>query len=167
MAASSGCPQPVRRDPYAVIVWERHGRWADLLRRLTNVEVRWYETRGWDECRTSLADVASGCVVLAIGERSSLSERLGQVQQLRRLRTSSPVFVIVPRAMSAGIDDAPRIVRPEWLFREAGATDVVGGAAEANRIARLIERDYCRQSPSTRRLDQLIVDQLPWATSTD
>jgi len=146
-----------RRDPYTVVVWERHGQWAGRLRRWTRVEVDWHETRSWQQCQEAVAAMGQGCVVIVPGDDATLTDGVQNVQRLRRSQPATLVTVIWEAAIG---NLSTRSF--EWVLREAGAAEVAADAIAARRIARLIERDWRRRPPSERPLTQLIMDQLPW-----
>lgn len=145
------------RDPYTVVVWERHGQWARRLRRSVGIDVDWRETRSWQQCQAAVAAMGSGCVVMVPSDDATRAQCAERVQWLRRLYPATLLTVICEAAIGH-----PGQRSFEWVLREAGAADVAADTIGAARIARLIERHWQRRPPSRRPLTRLIMDQLPW-----
>jgi hypothetical protein len=152
MTSSTPEPETRHRDPYTVVVWERHGEWARRLRRSLRVEVEWLETRSWQQCQSAAAS-GPGCVVIAPGDDATLADCVAQIQQLRRRLHPETMVTVIGRF---------RLKAAEWICREAGAAGVATDSLGVAQIARLIERDWQQRPPSRLPLDELLANQLPW-----
>src|SRR5262245_10805521 len=129
-------PRPSRsrslteRSPFRIVVCERAPRWAILLRTLDR---QWplVETRS-----LQLADeaLARGCevgqlIVIALDD-ALVAPTLDRVAQWT-VSEPAPVILIAKDAMTE---------QEEWLWREAGAAEVLSSPTDVRKVSRILLR---------------------------
>jgi hypothetical protein len=135
-----------------LIVCERSGRWAVVLRReLGAGAVRVYETRNLTDCWAVLAEAPASFVIVEL-TAGGVAALLRQMARLGREFPLARVAVVAARSL-AGY---------EWLMREAGAVHFTCSPRQLGPLARLAT-GHLAQAPAPRRsLTQQIWAGLPW-----
>jgi DNA-binding NtrC family response regulator len=138
-----------------LIVCERSGRWAVVLRReLAAANVRLHETRSLAECWEMLAEHRWSFVVVELSHDNAdaLLERLARRErQFPRIG----VAVVADRSLRAY----------QWLIREAGAIHFVTSPRQLGPLAGVACR-HLAHAPETRRsMTERIWASLPWGRS--
>jgi hypothetical protein len=136
----------------SVIVCEKSGRWAVALQRLWSfAEFPLRQTRSWPECRRELvASPASAVLLEAAAESTDTICRQLIVMHQR-----------FPQAVAVVATDADGQLST-WLFREAGAVDVVSSLPRLATTAQLLERHLQSLPQPTLSLRDAIWNRLPW-----
>lgn len=138
--------------PARLIVFEKTGQHAAAVRRANGGDgQRVYEVRGWSECvRELTASPHSLLVVEAAAGQGDLAVR--RLVELRRLFPHSIAIV------AAG----PELTEWEWLFREAGAVEVVLAAAQWPAAIRIALRHLAAAPQPEMTAREAIWSRLPW-----
>ncbi len=138
--------------PARLIVCERMGRWAVVLRReLAGSDLRVYETRSLVECWKELAESPAGLAVVEL-TAGSIAPLL---QRLARLHSDLPlarVAVVADRSL----------VKYEWLIREAGAVHFTCSSRQLGPLARVAGGHLDRAPSPPKTLVEKVWDRLPW-----
>lgn len=144
-------PATAQSAPARLIVCERAGRWAVVLRReLADSGVRVWETRTLADCFDELAKSPASFVVLELGgDVASLLDRMAR---------HSREF---PMARLAVVADRP-LAGYEWLMREAGAVHFLCSPRKVGRLAQLACRHLAEVPPPQQSLTERIWASLPW-----
>jgi hypothetical protein len=138
-------------SPARLIVCERTGRWAVMLRReLADSGIRVWETRTLDECWTELATSPASFVVLELGsDAGGLLDRM--IRQPRQF----------PMARLAVVADRP-LTEYEWLMREAGAVHFACSPRQVGTLAQLACRHLAQVPAAPQSLTEQVWASLPW-----
>jgi len=139
-------------DPARLIVCERTGDWAVVLRReLDDSTTRVAETRSLTECWQTLEESPASFVVveLTAGNSDSLLQRMG------RLQRDFPLARI-------GVVAARDMARYEWLLREAGAVYFTCSPRQLTAIAEIACRHLAQSPKPERNLTDRVWASLPW-----
>jgi hypothetical protein len=144
--------------PGAVIVVERTGRLAVLLRGRLPAGVRLLETRTAEECEQALSDWPASVVLIEFargkaGELSPMLERCVRLAERVSVRNSLACTVVLAERSFAAL---------EHLLLEAGAKHVMLGLRDLDRLTRWIARRSA-QWPKPLTLRQEVLGSLPWA----
>lgn len=142
------------RGRFRLVVCERAPRWAILLRTL---EHSWHliETRSLQLADEALASEAAGgqLIVVAVDDANAAAT-LGRVAQWTTL-DPAPVVLVAKDAMTEA---------EEWLWREAGAAEVLASPTDVRKVSRILLR-LCPAGPES-PLDTLraeLTARLPYA----
>jgi hypothetical protein len=155
-ATSTMATEPLTRG--AVIVLERTGRLAVLLRGSLPEGVRLIETRSAQECEQALNDWPASVVLieLARGKGGGFSPMLERcvrlVERVSRRNSLACMAILAERSFAA----------LEHLLLEAGAKHVILGLRDLDRLTRWIAWRSA-QWPKPLTLRQEVVRSLPWA----
>ena len=134
-----------------LIVCERTGRWAVVLRReLAEEGVRVWETRTLTDCRAELAENPASFVVVELGKNAA---------GLLRLLANQPRQF--PAARLAVVADRSR-ADYEGLMREAGAVHFLCSPRRVGLLARMACRHLAQAPPPQQGLAERIWASLPW-----
>jgi hypothetical protein len=135
-----------------LIVCERSGRWATVLRRELGPEaVRVHETRNLTDCWAMLAEAPASFVIVELSAG-------GVVALLRQMTRLEPDFPLARVAVVA----ARSLAGYEWLMREAGAVHFACSPRQFGPLARLALRHLAQAPAPQRSLPQQIWASLPW-----
>jgi hypothetical protein len=146
-------------NPFRIVVCERAPRWAILLRAMIP---QWplSEARSLKLADEAIAQSADGhrlLVVVAISDTDAVPtmNRLAQWTW----REPSPVIVIAHDAMTD---------QEEWLWREAGAAEVLSSATDVGKVSRILAR-LCPHGPPAAidALREESLRRLPFADQLD
>lgn len=149
--AAAGTAAPAV-DPARLIVCERTGRWAVLLRReLADLGIRVWETRTLDDCWAELAESPASFLVLELADDAK-----GLLRRAVRLARDFPdarVAMVADRKMAnyAG------------LMCEAGAVWFLASPRHAGRLAQLACRHLAQVPVPQQSFSERIWANLPWA----
>ncbi len=151
-AADTAASAPAAR----LIVCERTGRWAAVLRReLAGLGVRVWETRCLADCWNELAESPASFVVLELG--GPVAELVDRVARQPREFPSARLAIAADRKQ-AGF---------EWLMREAGAVEFIGSPRHVGRLAQLACRHLAQVPPPQLGFAERIWASLPWGSASD
>ena len=135
-----------------LIVCERSGRWAVVLRRELGAEtVRVYETRNLTDCWAVLRGAPASFVIVELSA--------GRVAALLRLMAS--LEREFPLARVAVVADRS-LAGYEWLMREAGAVHFKCSPRQLGPLARLASGHLAQAPAPQQSLTQQIWAGLPW-----
>jgi hypothetical protein len=135
-----------------LIVCERTGRWAVLLRqKLAETGVRVWETRLPADCREEIAQSPASIVVLEL-----TAKNLGEI-----LKTVRPWERDYPLLRWVAVADRAQAGH-EWLLREAGAVHFACSPRQVDSIAQLACRHLAQIPPPPQNLTERIWASLPW-----
>lgn len=134
-----------------LIVCERRGLWAALIRLGLPPEFPLRETRSLAECRAELAAAPASVLVVEITP-ARLSGTLDLVADAPRLFPLASIVVVGPRDSASC----------ESLVREAGAVHFTTSPSAAAEIARLTLRHAERVPRPRTSLAAQIWESLPW-----
>jgi hypothetical protein len=135
-----------------LIVCERRGRWAALLRqKLADAGVRVWETRLLTDCESEIAASPASIVVIELTP-SNLDELLRTV---RHWATDFPLLRWMAVADRALADH-------EWLLRDAGAIHFCCSPRQTDALAQIACRHLSQIPPPPQSLTERIWDSLPW-----
>ena len=135
-----------------LIVCERRGRWAVLLRKkVAEAGVRVWETRLPADCRAEVAQSPASLVVLELTPHN-LEELLKTVSRWGRDYPLLRWAAVADRSL-AGC---------EGLMREAGAVHFTCSPRDAGLLAQLACRHLAQIPPPPQSLTERIWDSLPW-----
>jgi hypothetical protein len=138
--------------PARLIVCERRGRWAVLLRQqLADAGVRVWETRLLSDCENEIVASPASVVVIEL-TASNLDEILRTV---RHWATDFPLLRWIAVADRALADH-------QWLMREAGASHFCCSPRHADALAQVACRHLSQIPPPPQSLTERIWDSLPW-----
>lgn len=128
------------RVPFRIVVCERAPRWAILLRTL---EHQWplVETRSLQLADETLAGGPGGgeLVVIALDDANAAAA-IGRIALWTTLEPA-PVVLIAKEAMSE---------QEEWMWREAGAAEVLTSPTDMRKVSRILLR-LCPLGPDSPR----------------
>lgn len=134
-----------------LIICEKSGRWALVLRSALQGSVRLVETRAVTQCEESLRAVPTSLVALAITGQN-LSAALDFLSRTsKHFPAARLIALLEPESESA-----------EPLLREAGVADVFHSLQQAPAIARLALRHAAQVPAEDRPLRELVAARLPW-----
>jgi hypothetical protein len=137
-----------------LIVCERRGRWAVLLRRnVAEAGVRVSETRSLADCRAEIALSPASIAVIELTS-NNLGELLKAVGYWERDYPLLRWAAVADRALAGH----------EWLLREAGAVHFTCSPRQAAPLARLACRHLALIPPPSLSLAERIWASLPWET---
>jgi phosphoserine phosphatase len=138
-----------------IIVCEKNGRWAALLRAMPQLAtVSICESRMLSECAARLRESPTSVLVIETAEDKVPDLCRWLVEQTDRFAGMRSVIVVSPRHRAA-----------EAVLRTAGAHHVVGNVVELNRLSYWIAR-HIAQAPSHRSsVRQWTWARLPWPTT--
>ena len=152
VAESPNAPAPDGVTTGRLLVCERGGHWAGVLRReLAASGVRVWETRTLADCWNELARSPASFLVVELG-----SDVAGL---LRRMIRQGREF---PEAHVAIVADRGR-TGYAWLMREAGAVYFLTSPRQVGRLAQLACRHLDQVPPPPQSLAERIWASLPWA----
>ena len=135
-----------------LIVCERSGRWATVLRRELGPEaVGVHETRNLTDCWAMLAEAPASFVIVEL----SAGGVAGLLRQMAWLESDFPLarVAVVAARSRAGY---------EWLVREAGAVHFTCSPRQLGPMARLALRHLAQAPAPQRSLSQQLWASLPW-----
>jgi len=137
-----------------LIVCERTGRWATLLRReLSDSGVRVFETRTLDDCWNALDESPASMIVVELG-----GDPAGLLDRMARLPRE------FPRARLAVAADR-RWAGYRRLMHEAGAVWFVDSPRRVGPLARLALRHLAAAPTAPQTLVERIWENLPFSTN--
>jgi hypothetical protein len=113
----------------ALILHERRGNWARQLRpRLSDLPIRWFETRSTADLDAVLTGIAAPVVLIDLASR--LVEGLLSLRMILRRASDARVLLLNPDLYPAAAVFA----------RELGATHILSGFVPAPELASLLRR---------------------------
>ncbi len=134
-----------------LIVCERRGLWAALLRRALPREVKLRETRSLAECREELAQAPASLLAVELSP-GRLSESLDLLSDVGRAYPLARTVMMAPRGCESY----------EELLGEAGAVHFTTSPRTAATIARLAARHAARVPRPRTTFAAQIWESLPW-----
>jgi len=139
--------------PFArLIVCERDGRWAAVLRReLAGAGGRVWETRSLADCRDELEQSPASFVVAEL-TAGNVERLLGLLARLPRWFPAVRLAITADRALEGA----------EWLMREAGAVHFLCSPRRAGPLARMACRHLAQAPAPEQGLAERIWASLPW-----
>jgi hypothetical protein len=151
-AAGTAAPNTAAPESARLIVCERTGRWATVLRReLAESGIRVWETRTLDDCWTELAlSPASFLVLELVGDAGALWHRA--VRQARDF----------PMARLAVVADRG-LADYAGLMYEAGAVCFLASPRKVGRLAQSACRHLAQAPLPQQSFSERIWASLPWA----
>jgi hypothetical protein len=140
-------------EPARLIVCERQGRWAVLLRyKLAEAGVRVWETRLLADCQNEIAESPASIVIIEL-TASNFNEVLKTVRFWGRDYPLLRWIAVADRSLADY----------EWPMREAGAAHFTCSPRQASALAQLACRHLSQIPPPSQSLTERIWDSLPWA----
>jgi hypothetical protein len=138
--------------PARLIVCERLGRWAVLLReKVAEAGVRVWETRSLADCREEIALSPASLVVIEL-TTNNVQELLNTVSRWPRDYPLLRWVAVADRSLADF----------EWLLREAGAVHFVSSPRQIAPLAQLACRHLAQIPPPPQSLTERIWSSLPW-----
>jgi hypothetical protein len=140
------------QSPARLIVCERRGRWAVLLRRkVAEAGVRVWEIPLLADCAAEIVESPASMVVIEL-TANNLGEILKTVRNWRRDYPQLRWVAVADRSL------ADR----EWLMREAGAVHFTCSPRQAASLAKLACRHLAQMPLPSQTLTERIWSSLPW-----
>jgi hypothetical protein len=137
------------------IIWERTSRWAVAFRSVLLLDgLRVRESRDWRGCWDELQQAAVRLLALEI-RRDNFTAAVDRLMLLRREHPQVGLLVLT----------TPEFQRYQWLFREAGAIEVIASTYNLAPAARLIRRFLSRAPQPTQGFHESLIARLPWIDS--
>jgi hypothetical protein len=152
VAESPNAPAPDGVTTGRLLVCERGGHWAGVLRReLAASGVRVWETRTLVECWELLAECAASFVVVELAN-ANLEGLLRRMLRLERDFPLARVAVVANRALTGC----------ELLLREAGVVHFTTSPRQLGPLAQMALRHLASVPPPPQSLTDRIWAGLPW-----
>lgn len=156
----STLPQHDLSDATRLIVCEKSGAWANLLRRNLTDAGRWIvETRSLGQLLESAGEHKTSLVLIEVTD-NNVHLAASCIDELRRQAPHTVLTTIIP-PMNAASPKAPHLT--PWMLRELGVQVVISSPRDISTLRRLWSR-HCRlHPPHEQTLREQVFQKLPWA----